>query len=66
MKKKIKDVYDIIWFESYIKIFKENEFGIDIFWEGYICEMPEKYLETEVHCLIPMTDYGPVIGIEVI
>ena len=63
--KKIKDIYDAIWDEAYIKIFEEIFDGLNVIWEGYAGDLPPEYMEMEFKCIVPMDDYGPVLGIEV-
>lgn len=61
---KIKDTINILYIESWIKIYKETYDGEDTIWEGYLYELPNEYMELEINCLVPMYDYVPMIGIE--
>lgn len=64
---KLKNIINAIWFDAWIMIGKEDDHGgaFDTVWEGYAGDIPEKYLETEFDCLVPMIDCGcPAIGIQ--
>ena len=61
---RIKDIYNTIWFEAFIKIMSGKD--EEVLWEGYIYDLPDEYMERIINCIIPMVDYGPVLGIELI
>ena len=64
---KIKDVVNAIWFDGWVMIGNDDEYGgeYNTVWSGYAGDIPEKYLETEFDCLVPMLDCGtPTIGIQ--
>lgn len=58
---KIKDIYDALWEEAFVRIGNDDT----LVWEGYSYQMPYEYMELKFTCLVPMYDYGPVIGIEI-
>lgn len=64
MEKKIGNIIDMIWRECWVKIYYDRGLNIETVWEGYASDLPDEYEETEFSCLVPMDDYGPVLGIE--
>lgn len=60
----IRDIYNAIWFDSFIKVMSGKD--EKVLWEGYIGDLLDKYLEKKINCVIPMVDYGPVLGIELV